>query len=247
MIKASKLIIDPKKWLGDNKILKMDWDVRAMHFHLILIAWQNTPQGYIEAKDIGKYLSLDLNGNDWLNRISVQLKDVWQKKKMVNEYGIEIEYYYQSGLIKEIEKQINPKKVVKKVIEKEIVSSKEVGNVEDIGKGFLLLDIISDKNDLSEEEKKEINNLIWNVGVNLLTNEKSTHVKASAMISKLLKEYGSEKLSNGIKELSNKNILPMDNLPYLISLLKNGIFKKDENKKGFTKTYHNQANGRLIL
>ena len=37
----------PKKWLGDATILTMDWDCKAMHFHLMCIAAQQEKQGYL--------------------------------------------------------------------------------------------------------------------------------------------------------------------------------------------------------
>jgi hypothetical protein len=36
-----------KQWLGDNKVLAMDWDARAMHFHLLMLSIQEDPQGSI--------------------------------------------------------------------------------------------------------------------------------------------------------------------------------------------------------
>lgn len=33
----------PKQWLGDDKVLLMDWAARAMHLHLMCIAWQQDP------------------------------------------------------------------------------------------------------------------------------------------------------------------------------------------------------------
>lgn len=33
----------PKQWLGDDKVLLMDWAARGMHMHLMCIAWQQDP------------------------------------------------------------------------------------------------------------------------------------------------------------------------------------------------------------
>ncbi len=115
----AKLVIDPKKWLGDNKVLKMDWTARAMHFHLMLIAWQNTPQGHLEADErtIAKYLSLDVNGEEW-KKYWPQISSAWQLTTALDESNTSRQYYVQTGLIKEIEKQLKPKKPRVKVSEK---------------------------------------------------------------------------------------------------------------------------------
>lgn len=40
-----------KQYLGDNKVLAMEWDVRGMHFHLLNLSTQETPPGTIPADD----------------------------------------------------------------------------------------------------------------------------------------------------------------------------------------------------
>ena len=42
-MKAPAFQFYPKQWLGDDKVMAMDWDARAMHMHLICIAWQQEP------------------------------------------------------------------------------------------------------------------------------------------------------------------------------------------------------------
>lgn len=257
MAQATKLIIDPKKWLGDNKILKMDWDVKAMHFHLMLLAWQNEPQGCIEAKDLGKYLSLDLSSEDWKNRISPQLIAVWQKKTLKNTLGQEVEFYVQSGLLKEIEKQNKPKVVrTKKTVtsKKAIVEDLSPEAMESIEKGFNLLDILDEtekismiqpNNTLTEEQIKENSTTIWTLGIQLLADESFSAVKARGFLAKLAKEYGQEKLAMAIAQIHLKKTNPVDAKSYLVSMLKNGVIVKKPTI--YQKTQHNQASGRLIL
>jgi hypothetical protein len=42
-MKAPAFQFYPKQWLGDDKVMAMSWDARAMHMHLICIAWQQDP------------------------------------------------------------------------------------------------------------------------------------------------------------------------------------------------------------
>jgi hypothetical protein len=49
-----------KQYLGDNKVLAMDWDARGMHVHLLMLSIQEEPPGTIPADDaaIRRWLSL---------------------------------------------------------------------------------------------------------------------------------------------------------------------------------------------
>lgn len=41
----------PKQWLGDDRVLSMDWDARGMHMHFMCIAWQQEPPCTIPADE----------------------------------------------------------------------------------------------------------------------------------------------------------------------------------------------------
>lgn len=252
MVKATKLIIDPKKWLGDNKILKMDWDVKAMHFHLMLLAWQNEPQGCIEVKDLGKYLALDMQSEDWRQRISPQLLTVWQKKTLKNHLDQEVDFYVQSGLLKEIEKQSKPTTTRTK---KAAITAKKQDNTtpeQDGEQGFVLLDVLHEsveiKEEITQQQQKENSITIWTIGVDLLRDEHFSAPRARAFLAKLAKEYGSIELAGAIAQMNLKKNTPVDAKSYLVSILKNGVNTKPK----FTnfsnqKIHHNQASGKLIL
>ena len=65
---------NPKKWLGDSKILLMDWDCRGMHLHFMAISWGNDPQGYILNDDLFlRKLISNPDIDDWNNRIKKQI------------------------------------------------------------------------------------------------------------------------------------------------------------------------------
>lgn len=250
MVKATKLIIDPKKWLGDNKILKMDWDVKAMHFHLMLLAWQNDPQGCIESKDLGRYLALDMQSEDWKHRISPQLLTVWQKKTLKNTFEQEVEFYVQSGLLKEIEKQNKP--VTTRTKKTTNTVKKETTPLQEGEQGFVLLDVLNDsvevKEEITQQQQKENSITIWTIGVDLLSDEHFSAPRARAFLAKLAKEYGAIELAGAIAQMNLQKNTPVDAKSYLVSILKNGVNNKPKfSNLSNQKIHHNQASGKLIL
>jgi hypothetical protein len=84
----------PKQWLGDDRILEMDWDARAMHLHLMCVAWQQSPPGTLPA-DERRVRRLLGNPKDWA-RLGPQILSAWV------QIG---DRFAQRGLLREAEKQ----------------------------------------------------------------------------------------------------------------------------------------------
>lgn len=84
----------PKQWLGDDKVLAMDWDARAMHMHLMCIAWQQTPPCTLPDDDdmIRRWLG---NPKKW-DSLKKQIFPAWKMKDG---------RWIQSGLLQQFEKQ----------------------------------------------------------------------------------------------------------------------------------------------
>lgn len=86
---------NPKQWLGDQAIIAMDWDCRAIHLHFMCIAWQQAKKGYLlnDDKKLRKFV-----GNpdliDWNDRIKPQVFGAW-KTTIIDEK----EYFYLQGLL----------------------------------------------------------------------------------------------------------------------------------------------------
>ena len=68
----------PKQWLGDDKVLLMDWDARAMHMHLMCIAWQQEQPCTIPDDDVAlkRWCGDPL---DW-PRLRSQILSAWTKQ-----------------------------------------------------------------------------------------------------------------------------------------------------------------------
>lgn len=85
-----------KQWLGDDKVMLMDWDARGVHFHLMNIAWQQEPPCSIPADDetIRKWVT-GLSDKQWV-RIKAQVLPAWELRDG---------RYYQKGLERAFERQ----------------------------------------------------------------------------------------------------------------------------------------------
>jgi uncharacterized protein YdaU (DUF1376 family) len=66
----------PKQWLGDDKVMGMDWDARAMHMHLMCIAWQQDPPCTIPDDDamMRRWLA---NPENWPD-LKAQILTAWK-------------------------------------------------------------------------------------------------------------------------------------------------------------------------
>jgi uncharacterized protein YdaU (DUF1376 family) len=93
-VKAPAFQFYPKQWLGDDKILLMSWDARAMHMHLMCIAWQQEPPCTLPNDDdlIRQWIG---NPKDW-PRLKTQIFRAWK---------LDGDRWIQSGLLTEFNKQ----------------------------------------------------------------------------------------------------------------------------------------------
>jgi uncharacterized protein YdaU (DUF1376 family) len=84
----------PKQWLGDDKIMLMDWDARGMHFHLLCIAWQQPIACSVPADEriIRRWLG---SPKDW-PRLKAQIFSAWR---------LENDRWFQDGLLREFNAQ----------------------------------------------------------------------------------------------------------------------------------------------
>jgi uncharacterized protein YdaU (DUF1376 family) len=94
VMKAPAFQFYPKQWLGDDKVMLMDWDARAMHLHLMCVAWQQEDPCSLPDDDdlLRKWVG---NPKDW-QRIKTQVFRAW---KLENSRWIQL------GLLREYEKQ----------------------------------------------------------------------------------------------------------------------------------------------
>jgi uncharacterized protein YdaU (DUF1376 family) len=85
----------PKQWLGDDKIMLMDWTARAMHLHFMCIAWQQEDFPCSLPNDDKMLRKLAGNPRDWGN-IRAQIFNAWV---------LENDRFVQKGLLREYMKQ----------------------------------------------------------------------------------------------------------------------------------------------
>jgi uncharacterized protein YdaU (DUF1376 family) len=67
----------PKQYLGDDKVLGMDWDARGMHVHLLNISWQQEPPGSLpnDTEQIRRWCGSPLD--DVWRRVRPQIFCAW--------------------------------------------------------------------------------------------------------------------------------------------------------------------------
>lgn len=86
-----------KQWLGDDAVLLMDWDARAMHLQLMCLAWQQDTPGVLPADEslLRRWLG-NPNPQEWEQRIKPQISRAWR---------IDERAWVQEGLVREWERQ----------------------------------------------------------------------------------------------------------------------------------------------
>ncbi len=228
--KEDGFYFNPKRWLGDAKLIAMDWDCRAMHMHLMCIAWQQDPRGYLP--DDEQYLFKLIGSpstDDWNNRIKKQILSVWKKTnlKVDDGHGKKIlkSFYFQPGLIKNLEKS-PAKKTLKK--NNNLL-------IDDSGhEGFNLSSLLKMNDKLTilyERANKQDNHHIWNLGVDVLSKS-YTPTQSRAYIAKLVKEFGEKAVAEVIAQYTLKKTNPVEPFAYIYGILKNNVKNEQEKKTG---------------
>lgn len=210
---------DPKKWLGDSIVIAMDWDCRAMHLHLMAIAWQQDKKGYLlkDDKILLKLLGIS-DIEDWNNRIKPQVLSAWKEENVKTKIGIQT-FIYQPGLLKNTQNPTEKKKHTRKTKE----SKTELVEIESENQGFNLKEILKLNNTatiLNEQSNQEERASIWSLGVQMIESQGKSNSQARAFIAKTIKQFGDKSVAAAIGQLSLKEVKPADIQSYLIGILK---------------------------
>jgi len=213
-----------KQWLGDDAILLMDWDVRAMHLHLMCIAWQKSPPGKLpnDERFLKKWLG-NPNDEDWANRIKPQLFQGW---RLADDTLI------QDGLAREWERQASNsekrraaaharwKKDPEHQTQTTLLISSDGEPILSPESGIILSTLLKDSSSLREEATAEDRVSIWSVGIKLLKHEGFSEDKVRSYLGKLIQEHGEKVVAEAVASLSLKPISPADAKSYLIGILR---------------------------
>lgn len=221
---AEGFYFNVKQWLGDDAILLMDWDVRAMHLHLMCIAWQKSPPGKLpnDERFLKKWLA-NPNDEDWTNRIKPQLLQGWR---------IADETLIQDGLVREWERQASNsekrraaanarwKKEAEPPEQAKLLITREGDPILTPESGVILSTLLKDSASLREEATTEERVSIWSVGVKLLKHDGFSEDKVRSYLGKLIQEHGEKVVAEAVASLSLKPISPADAKSYLIGILR---------------------------
>lgn len=241
---ADGFYFNAKQWLGDDAILLMDWDARAMHLHLMCIAWQQKPPGRLPADDhiLRRWVGSP-SAEDWNNRLKPQILKGWT---------LEEGFWHQEGLSREWERQTSKTQKRKAaanarwgkeknktgsetdasgstplwsepLAEDPFLSSvlgKDGEPLTDPAAGFSLSKILRVNALFLEKATKDERANIWSVGVGMLKHAAFDDNKARAYLGKLISEFGEKVVAEAIAQLSLKALPPADAKTYLIGILK---------------------------
>lgn len=225
----------PKKWLGDATVLTMDWDCKAMHFHLMCIAAQQEKQGYLLNDDnIFRKLLGNPDINDWNDRIKPQLFSAW-KQKVIKENGKQLVYWYQPGLLKSLSDNEPKGRSVIKTKKKSDFLDFDEENIQN--EGFDLKKLLKVKPQHTilyikpKEATKEEKASIWTLGVKLLSIQENDEKKIRGFLARQITQYGEKTVAQAIAQLSINSNSPADIFSYLV-----GTIKKIKDEVPFKKT-----------
>lgn len=226
----------PKKWLGDAHIMAMDWDSRAMHLHLMAIAWQKEPRGYlVDDEQIIRKLLSNPNIDDWNNRIKSQIFAAWEKAILMED-GIERIYWVQPGLVSTYKKAVDTEiiattPVVKATRKKKVKLEELQENGPFDGCSLESLAKLNAKTTiLFKPSTKEESSNIWSLGVELLSKHGEDPKKARGVLSLWIKKYGAPEVAAVIAELSVKHIQPAHIISFVVKILEERVVSKKPGK-----------------
>lgn len=235
---AEGFYFNVKQWLGDDAILLMDWDVRAMHLQLMCIAWQKTPPGTLPDDDImlRKWLA-NPDLQSWTDRIKPQLIQGWR---------VEDSRWHQDGLIREWERQASTSQKRRAAANARWKKDSDEPTIEapaadeipcalitaegepasTAESGFSLSSLLKDSASFRMEASQEERMSIWSVGVKLLRHDGFPEDKARSYLGKLIQEHGEKVVAEAVAALSLKPISPADAKTYLIGILRTDTTKR---------------------
>lgn len=244
---AEGFYFNVKQWLGDDAVLLMDWDVRAMHLQLMCIAWQKNPPGTLPDDNsmLCKWLSCT-DANEWGARIRPQLEQGWR---------IEGGRWHQDGLMREWDRQASnsqKRRAAANARWKKDPEADQGGRPEAPGlpasggepaeppglltadgepasspdSGFSLTSLLKDSSAFRSEASQDEKTSIWTVGVKLLKDDGFPEEKVRSYLGKLIHEHGEQTVALAVATLSLKPITPADAKSYLIGILRTETTKK---------------------
>lgn len=236
---AEGFYFNVKQWLGDDAILLMDWDVRAMHLHLMCIAWQKNPPGALPADEaiLRKWLS-NPPVEDWNSRIKPQLAQSWR---------IADGFWIQDGLSREFERQASTSQKRRAAANSRWGRSDAPAGATSLGllpeehqpllsidgdpllypdAGIQLSAVLKDSAALRQAATKSERVSIWSLGVTALCHDGFKEDKVRSYLGKLIQEHGEKIVAEAVASMSIKHISPADAKSYLAGILRTETTKR---------------------
>jgi hypothetical protein len=250
---SSAFMFNAKQWLGDEAVLLMDWDTRAVHLHLMCLAWQQKEPGTLpnDARALRRWVG-NPHEKVWAERLFPQLLRAWR----VSEDGKTLR---QEGLIREAERQRQEaaalaagpaaaaeapakgkRKTKKQLAEEAALAARSAeglcsldGDVAapDSGSGFALGDLLSSSAQLFERVSEQERANIWTMGTALLRDNGFGENQVRRFLGKQIQDHGEKRVAEAIAQLSLKKLPPAEAKSYFVAVLK-GVETRKKRRGG---------------
>lgn len=221
-MRADGFYFNVKQWLGDDAILLMDWDVRAMHLHLMCLAWQQDQPGALPGDEaLLRRWAGGVDREEWDSRIRPQILRAW---KIIDGFWV------QEGLVREWERQSSNSKKRQAAARARWDKPKSDGDplppaatpspASPEPEGFRLSELLRESSLFREEASSSERSTIWSVGVDLIRHDGFEESKARALLGKIIHAYGEKTVAEAIAQLALRRLPPADAKSYLMGMLK---------------------------
>ena len=244
---STAFLFNAKQWLGDEAVLLMDWDTRAVHLHLMCLSWQQAEPGTLpnDERLLRKWVG-DPPPAIWAKRIFPQLLRAWK---------VDGALLRQEGLIRENERQKaeavqaaetaaalarlpagkpaakgRKKKVAEAVGDPLARIDGEVADP-DADSGFSLNSLLASSSDMFQRVSEEERANIWTMGTTLLRYGTFDDAKARAFLGKQIQAFGEKRVAEAIAQMSLKPVPPAEAKSFFVGLLK-GVETKKKRRGG---------------
>lgn len=228
-MRADGFHFNVKQWLGDDAILLMDWDVRAMHLHLMCLAWQQDEPGTLPNDEalLRRWVG-GISSDEWLSRVRPQILRAWKTSgsRLVQE-GLRREWERQSSNSKKRQAAARvrwdkPRSDDQGESSPPLSPSSLPPDANEAvdPEGFRLSELLRENSLFREEASSAERSTIWGVGVELIRHEGFEEPKARALLGKIIHTYGEKTVAEAIAHLALRRLPPADAKSYLMGMLK---------------------------
>jgi len=239
---STAFLFNAKQWLGDEAVLLMDWDTRAVHLHLMCLSWQQPEQGTLpnDAAKLRKWVG-DPPDKFWVERIYPQLLHAWKvdgpvlrQEGLIREAARQKAEQIKQAEIEEMLSRVPPKAAAAKGRKKKVAEAvgaplaRMDGEIADpdANSGFSLNSLLSSNAEIFTRVSEEERANIWTMGTTILRYGAFDDAQVRKFLGKQIQTYGEKRVAEAIAQMSLKPVPPAEAKSFFVGLLKGVEVKK---------------------